>query len=467
VAASQHERFRLVDLAGLAACATRIGVRLPYADDVRVLLSPLQLAGRRLPNRFAVQPMEGCDAEPDGAPGPLTLRRYQRYAAGGSGLIWYEATAVTQEGRANPRQLWITAANVGAFRTLVNETRAAARDCWGTAHDPLLILQLTHSGRYARPDGRPRPVIAQHNPILDPRLGIGPDYPLVTDAELNRLQDAFVSAAELAAAAGFDGVDIKACHGYLVSELLGAFTRPHSRYGGPFENRARFLLEVVQRIRAQVPAVFVTSRFNAHDGLPHPHGFGNDEEALTEACELARRLRALACPVLNVSLGNPYYNPHFGRPYDSPIAWAATPDEHPLAGVARLLQAAATVQRAVPDVPVIGAGYSWLRHLFPHVAAAVVSAGNAALVGLGRMALAYPDFVKDLAQNGALDPKKTCTACSGCSQIMRDGGRAGCRVRDPEIYAKEYREGRARAVSQSKTGPTQSSGPAPAEASRS
>ncbi len=411
--------------------------------------------------------MEGCDAEPDGAPGPLTLRRYQRYAAGGSGLIWYEATAVTQEGRANPRQLWITAANVGAFRTLVNETRAAARDCWGTAHDPLLILQLTHSGRYARPDGRPRPVIAQHNPILDPRLGIGPDYPLVTDAELNRLQDAFVSAAELAAAAGFDGVDIKACHGYLVSELLGAFTRPHSRYGGPFENRARFLLEVVQRIRAQVPAVFVTSRFNAHDGLPHPHGFGNDEEALTEACELARRLRALACPVLNVSLGNPYYNPHFGRPYDSPIAWAATPDEHPLAGVARLLQAAATVQRAVPDVPVIGAGYSWLRHLFPHVAAAVVSAGNAALVGLGRMALAYPDFVKDLAQNGALDPKKTCTACSGCSQIMRDGGRAGCRVRDPEIYAKEYREGRARAVSQSKTGPTQSSGPAPAEASRS
>ncbi len=411
--------------------------------------------------------MEGCDAEPDGAPGPLTLRRYQRYAAGGSGLIWYEATAVTQEGRANPRQLWITAANVGAFRTLVNDTRAAARDCWGTAHEPLLILQLTHSGRYARPDGRPRPVIAQHNPILDPRLGIGPDYPLVTDAELNRLQDAFVSAAELAAAAGFDGVDIKACHGYLVSELLGAFTRPHSRYGGPFENRARFLLEVVQRIRAQVPAVFVTSRFNAHDGLPHPHGFGNDEEALTEACELARRLRALACPVLNVSLGNPYYNPHFGRPYDSPIAWAATPDEHPLAGVARLLQAAATVQRAVPDVPVIGAGYSWLRHLFPHVAAAVVSAGNAALVGLGRMALAYPDFVKDLAQNGALDPKKTCTACSGCSQIMRDGGRAGCRVRDPEIYAKEYREGRARAVSQSKTGPTQSSGPAPAEASRS
>ncbi|HPC23054.1 MAG: hypothetical protein KBH81_00625 [Phycisphaerae bacterium] len=467
MAASQHERFRLVDLAGLAACATRIGVSIPYSDDVRVLLSPLQLAGRRLPNRFAVQPMEGCDAEPDGAPGPLTLRRYQRYAAGGSGLIWYEATAVTQEGRANPRQLWITAANVGAFRTLVNETRAAARDCWGTAHDPLLILQLTHSGRYARPDGRPRPVIAQHNPILDPRLGIGPDYPLVTDAELNRLQDAFVSAAELAAAAGFDGVDIKACHGYLVSELLGAFTRPHSRYGGPFENRARFLLEVVQRIRAQVPAVFVTSRFNAHDGLPHPHGFGNDEEALTEACELARRLRALACPVLNVSLGNPYYNPHFGRPYDSPIAWAATPDEHPLAGVARLLQAAATVQRAVPDVPVIGAGYSWLRHLFPHVAAAVVSAGNAALVGLGRMALAYPDFVKDLAQNGALDPKKTCTACSGCSQIMRDGGRAGCRVRDPEIYAKEYREGRARAVSQSKTGPTQSSGPAPAEASRS
>jgi 2,4-dienoyl-CoA reductase-like NADH-dependent reductase (Old Yellow Enzyme family) len=461
-AQSRHERSQLDDHAALARCADQLSVTIPFSDDLRILFSPLDVAGRRLPNRFAVQPMEGCDAEPDGAPGPLTGRRYRRYAAGGSGLIWFEATAVMPEGRANPRQLWITADNVGAFRRLVDETRA----CSSQKHDVLLILQLTHSGRYARPDGTPRPIVAQHNPALDsqgkkvsgtfcaqhPPGRPGKRFltpfspPLISDAELDQLQEAFVRAAELAAAAGFDGVDIKACHGYLVSELLAAFARPDSRYGGPFENRTRFLLEVVARIRAHIPRVFVTSRFNVHDGLPYPYGFGADAEEWAEPLELARRLRALGCPVLNISLGNPYYNPHFGRPYDLPVAGTATPDEHPLVGVARLLRATAVVQRAVPDVPVVGTGYSWLRHLFPHVAAGVVAQGGVALVGLGRLALAYPDYVKDLAEKGALDPDKTCAACSGCSQMMHDGGRVGCRVHDSDIYAEEYRQGRARAA---------------------
>ena len=441
---SHHERFQLADPAALARCASQLGVTIPLADDVGALFSPLTIAGRRVRNRFATQPMEGCDAEPDGAPGPLTLRRYRRFAAGGSGLIWFEATAVTLEARANPCQLWITPDNVGAFRRLVDETRASAPHTH-PASDTLLILQLTHSGRYARPDRTPQPLIAQHNPVLDARQHLDAEYPLISDAALDQLQDAFVHAAELAAAAGFDGVDIKACHGYLVSELLAAFTRTDSRYGGPFENRSRFLLDVTARIRAQVPSLIVTSRFSGGDGLPYPHGFGADAE-LTEPIELARRLRALGCPLLNVSLGNPYFNPHYGRPYDLPVAGATPPDEHPLAGVARLLHAAAVIQRAVPDVPLVGTGYSWLRHLFPYVAAGALAQGNVALIGLGRLALAYPDCVNDLAAHGTLTPEKTCNACSGCTQIMRDGGFVGCRVRDSEIYAREYRLGRARAA---------------------
>ncbi|HNQ22862.1 MAG TPA: hypothetical protein PKK06_07195 [Phycisphaerae bacterium] len=443
---SRHERFQLGSHADLTCCADRLGVAIPFSEDIQILFSPLDVAGYRLPNRFVVQPMEGCDADPDGAPGQLTFRRYQRFAAGGSGLIWFEATAVIAEGRANPRQLGLTPANVGAFRRLVEETRAAAAE----KQELLLVLQLTHSGRYARPEGTPRPVIAQHNPLLDARMGLDPDHPLISDAELDQLQEAFVGAAKLAAGAGFDGVDIKACHGYLVSELLAAFGRTDSRYGGPFENRAGFLLDVVGRIRAEVPGLLVTSRLGVHDGLPYPYGFGADVETLAEPVEVAERLRALGCPVLNVSLGNPYYNPHVGRPYDSPVAGAAAPDEHPLVGVARLLHAAAVIQRAVPDVPVVGSGYSWLRQLFPHVAAGAIAAGDAALVGLGRLALAYPDWVRDLAANGALAPDKVCTTCSGCSQIMRDGGRAGCRVRDSGIYAKEYRQGRAQAAGRKK-----------------
>lgn len=440
---TRHERFRLGDREDLARCARRLGVTIPFSDDIQVLFSALDVAGRRLPNRFAIQPLEGCDAEPDGAPGPLTARRYRRFAAGGCGLIWFEAAAVTPEARANPRQLWITTANVGAFRRLVDETRA----CSNQRHDVLLVLQLTHSGRYSRPDGSPRPIIAQHNPVLDSRMGLGADQPLISDTELDRLQEAFVHAAELAAAAGFDGVDVKACHGYLVSELLAAFGRPESRYGGPsLEHRTHFLLETVQRIRERVPNLLITSRFSVCDGLPRPYGFGADADDFAEPVELARRLHAQGCPLLNVSLGNPYYNPHFGRPYDMPLAGAAVPDEHPLVGVARLLRAAAVIQRAVRAVPVVGTGFSWLRRLFPHVAAGAIARGDAALVGLGRLALAYPDCVRDLETTGVLAPDRMCTTCSGCSQIMRDGGHVGCRVRDSDIYAPEYRQGRALAA---------------------
>lgn len=446
---SQHERFRFATREALSQKIRELGVDIPLSDDVGILLVPVDVGGRKVPNRFAVQPMEGRDGRADGSPGPLTFRRYQRYAAGGSGLIWFEATAVAPEGRGSPAQLYLHEANVGEFRQLVTETRAAARRSFGAVNEPLLIVQLTHCGRYSKPDGKRRPIIAHHSPVLGPLAGISPRHPLIADDELDRLQEAYLHAAELAAAAGFDGVDIKACHGYLVSELLAAFTRVNSRYGGPFENRTRFLLEIATRIRQRVPDLIVTSRFSAFDGIPRPFGFGTDEqdpprEDLAEPQELARCLRAAGCPLLNVSLGNPYYVPHYGRPFDKPLAGARCPDEHPLVSVARLLRTAATVQQVVPDVPIVGTGYSWLRQYIPNVGAGVIKAGGAAIVGLGRGAFAYPDCVKDLAQHGAFDAKKACAACSRCSQIMRDGGCVGCVVHDQEIYAKQYGEGRSR-----------------------
>ncbi|MFH1748883.1 MAG: hypothetical protein ABIG44_17770 [Planctomycetota bacterium] len=434
-----HERFKIKDKAALLHKARELGVDVPFSDDIDILFTPIDIAGRRVPNRFAIQPMEGRDAEPDGSPGTLTFRRYRRFAAGGSGLIWFEATAVVPEGRASPAQLCISRANVDIFRRLVEQTRAAARESSGDARDVLLVLQLTHAGRYCQPDGSPRPVIAQHSPILDPRTSIAPEHPLVSDTELDRLQEAYLGAADLAATAGFDGVDIKACHGYLVSELLASFTRANSRYGGSFENRARLLLEVAARIRENVPGVLVTSRVGAHDGIPHPYGFGADQadppaEDLAEPKELARRLRTLGCSLLNVSIGNPYYNPHYGRPFDQPVAGAKPPNEHPLVGVARLLRITAELQQAVPDLPIVGTGYSWLRRFFPNVGAAIVGSGQAAFVGLGRQAFAYPDCVKDLAERGALIPRKACVACSGCTQRMRDGGSTGCIVHDRDVY---------------------------------
>lgn len=443
-------RLNFSDRDALLEKARELGVEIPYDDDIGVLLEPITIGDRRLANRMVVQPMEGCDANAEGAPTDLTFRRYRRYGSGGSAVIWFEATAVEVAGRSSPRQLLIRKENVADLERLTSETRRAARERFGSDHPVLLLLQLTHAGRYARPNGSPRPLIAQRNRVLDERMGLPSDHPLVGDDELDRLQDVFVEAARCAAAAGFDGVDVKACHGYLVSELLGAFSRGGSRYGESFENRTRFLREVIARIRDARPELLVTSRFSAWDGIPYPFGFGcgvgeDPEEDFTGPMQLATSLRELGCPLLNVSIGNPYYAPHYGRPFNKPVVGGARAPEHPLEAVARLLRVAGIMQAAVPNVPVVGTGYSWLQQHMPHVGAAIVRAKKAALIGLGRCAFAYPDAVLDLMETGHLDAARVCVACSCCSQLMRDGGCAGCVVRDGGIYATEYRKARRRA----------------------
>jgi 2,4-dienoyl-CoA reductase-like NADH-dependent reductase (Old Yellow Enzyme family) len=324
-----------------------------------------------------------------------------------------------------------------AFRKLAARIRDAAVGDWGPDHEPLLILQLTHSGRFAKPDGKPAPLIVHRSPVLDPLQSLPFDYPVLTDEALSEIQDDFVNAADLAASAGFDGVDIKACHGYLVSELLASFTRMGSRYGGPFENRTRFLIDTVRRIRQEVPRLLVTCRLSVADMVPFPYGFGMDPNRrrspnLKEAKELMTLLAKEGVRFLALSMGVPAWKPHFGRPFDRPLPGASVPDEHPLEGVARHLRFAGELQRACPRLQVVGPGYSWLRRFFPNVGAAMVEDGDTALIGLGRAALAYPDFPKDLASRGRLNARKVCTTCSLCSDLLRRQKRVGCVVRDPE-----------------------------------
>jgi 2,4-dienoyl-CoA reductase-like NADH-dependent reductase (Old Yellow Enzyme family) len=434
-----HARFRFRSSADLGSKAVELGFDLPFEEDLSALFESLTVAGRVLPNRLAVLPMEGADAESSGAPSEMTFRRYRRFAGGGSGLIWFEATAVRPDGRSNPRQLMLAEETVAAFSRLVEETRAAAAPVSGTTGRPLLILQLTHSGRFSKPAGAPRPVIAHRSPYLDTLHGLPPDYPLVTDRELESVRDDLVEGAELAAAAGFDGVDIKACHGYLLSELLAAHTRAGSRYGGPFENRTRLLLETVRTIRRDDPGLLLTSRMSATDTVPFPYGFGMDPDSpatpsLKEPLALVSKLVEAGVRLLAYSLGIPYWKPQYGRPFDTPIPGGQVPDEHPLEGVARHLRAAAEIQRAHPEVPVVGAGYTWLRRFFPQVAAAMVRAGRTAVVGLGRGALAYPDLAADLAAKGTLNSRKVCTTCSLCSLFLRQGRPSGCALRDAAAY---------------------------------
>lgn len=432
-----HRRFTYRDPSQLRADIASLDLAIPWEDDPGLLLDPLRIGVHTVPNRLAIQPMEGFDAAPGGGPAELAFRRYRRYGAGGAGTIWCEATAVVEEGRSNPQQLWLHDGNVADFARLVEATRAATAG-FSPRHEPLLILQLTHSGRWSRPGMDRRPVIVHHHRMIDALVGVDDSHPVVSDDALDRLQDAFVHTAGLAAAAGFDGVDVKACHGYLVSELLAGYTR-NGKYGGSFENRSRFLLEVLGRIREAHPGLIATSRLNVFDGLPYPYGFGvrrddADRHDPEEPLRLLRLLRGLGCALANISLGVPYTRPHLGRPYNRAVPGSPSAPEHPLVGIARFLQVTGGLQHALPDFPLIGSGYSWLRHFFPNVAAAVIRGGGASIVGVGRMGFAYPDFARDLVEHGAMDHRKSCVGCSGCSELMKAGERSGCVVRDADLY---------------------------------
>ncbi|MBE0536698.1 MAG: FAD-dependent oxidoreductase [Phycisphaerae bacterium] len=426
-------------------------------EDVSLLAEPVRVSGLTLPNSLAVHPMEGCDGDAEGRPEPLTFRRYERFAAGGAGLIWAEAIAVAPEGRANPRQLWLNAESKDRFATMLRRARKAAQ-CNGPDHRPVIVAQLTHSGRYSKPQGAAHPLIGQRDPYRDPlkpqlapdmhaASALPADWSTVTDAYLDELQAAYVAAARLAFEVGFDAVDIKSCHGYLINELLACRQR-EGRYGGSFENRTRFLLEVIDRVHGELGAdkpVFV--RLGVYDAIPFPYGWGVSEKDymtpdLSEPKKLIGLLRGRGVKMINVTIANPYYNPHFGRPFNEPVTGGYASPEHPLVGVSRLIRLTGEIQQAFADVAIVGTGYSWLRTLMPHVAAATKAAGKATVIGAGRLGFAYPEFARDIVQKGRLAPEKVCVGCSACTQIMRDGGKAGCVVRDNAVYGPIFRRGR-------------------------
>jgi 2,4-dienoyl-CoA reductase-like NADH-dependent reductase (Old Yellow Enzyme family) len=438
-----HRPFRFRTAEGLLRKAEALGLDLPFDREIDWLLHPTQIASRRVPNRMAVQPMEGVDSHPDGSPGELAFRRYRRYAEGGSGLIWFEATSVVPDGRSNPHALVLTRDTQPAFRALVDATRTAAEAAFGPAHRPFLVLQLTHAGRFSEPGGQHVIRGACANPHLDPPHA---EIAMWRDDEIDALRDVFVDRIRLATEAGFDAVDVKACHGYLVSELLGAHTRTDSRYGGPFENRCRLLLDVVAGARDVVPDARIAVRLNGSDLVPHPYGFGmatdgSDSIDLAEPRALVRDLVACGCCLINVTAGVPRYASHIGRPFDRPVSGGAVPPEHPLIGEARLIGLADAIQQACAPVPVVGTGYSWLRQFWPNVGAAVLRRGMATFIGLGRGAFAYPDAPRDLMTRGAVDRKKCCTTCSRCTEMMHRGTMTGCVVHDRAVYPSSVAQG--------------------------
>ena len=421
-------RFGYKSAGDISKRAAELGVHIGLSDNFGALAQRVQVEpGLTLKNALAVHPMEAFDSRLDGAPDELTVRRYTRFAESGAGLIWFEAVAVQPDALTAPRQLMITEQNLDEYKKLVGLIK-------NIAPEAKLVIQLTHSGRFSKP----APVIAAHNATLNTRMMLAPDYPCVSDDYLKRVEDNFEVAGVLSQEAGFDAVDIKACHRYLFAELLGAFNRP-GEYGGPYENRTRIYKNCIARAKSRL-GIAVCTRLGISDVIPYPDGFATTESGevdLAESLRLVGEINKLGVNLINITMGTPYYNPHINRPYNLNVGGAAPPS-HPLANLASFIKHIATVQQAYPDISCVGTGYSYLRQFAINAAAYSLEHKLAKIIGFGRGAFAYHKFAHDMLA-GFMDSRKCCVTCSKCTEIMRAGGTTGCPVRDTEVYMPIYR----------------------------
>ncbi|MCI0684911.1 MAG: NADH:flavin oxidoreductase [Gemmataceae bacterium] len=458
--------FKFHALTDLEDECRRLGLALQFSADFAPLFQPVRVGPHVAGNTFCIQPMEGCDGTSDGQPDELTFRRYQRFGAGGAKLIWGEATAVADEARANPRQLLINEHTAPGLEKMLRVCREAHRTALGRDDDLVVGLQLTHSGRYSFQ----KPLIAVHDPILDQRIvidkatgkTIDATYPPLDDDYLKHLVDHYVAAARLAHRIGYQFIDIKQCHRYLLSELLAARSRP-GPYGGSLENRTRLARDIIVAIRSAVPGLTIATRINVYDCIPYRKQAGTNagepcpwtaplecawgtnpqnplEPDLNEPLQWIVEMTRLGVACVNVSMGNPYASMHVIRPYEYPPPDGYETPEHPLCGVDRHVRLAEQMQRAVPRIPVVGSGYSYLQEFLVHAGAANVRDGRVAFVGAGRATLAQPDFVKQLMDHGKLDRKRICRTFSYCTALMRSKHNelgqyaTGCPPFDKEVY---------------------------------
>ncbi len=435
-----HEKFHYKSLADVQAKAEELGVLLPFASDTHILAEPLKVGNLVFPNRLGIAPMEGADSTPDGSPSDFTTRRYVREAEGGSSIIWFEAISIVEEGRSSKTQLLLTRENLDSYKKLTQTVKEAGLRANGYA--PYLVMQANHSGRYSNPDNTPRPMIAYRHPELE-QYRAADDSCIVTDDYLKALEEKFGEAAYLAKEAGFDAIDIKSCHGYLLAELSSAYNRP-GLYGGSYENRTRLLKNGIRAAKVYEDNSFmVTSRLGIYDGYAYPYGFGVSRGSgltpdLAEPTRLVKELHEeLGLSMIDLTMGNPYATTHVTRPFDS---GKYAPDEHPFIGLDRMIHGIGAVKKAVPGITVWASAPTYLRQYADLYTAGAVEQGLCDGMLFGRMAFAAPDFANEIVKEGRINPKRVCMTCGMCGDLIRAHKPTGCVVRDGATFKPFYKE---------------------------
>lgn len=339
------------------------------------LLSPLDLGFTTLPNRVLMGSMHvGLEEAEHGFERMAAF--YAERARGGVGLIVTGGIAPNEAGRPWDGGAKLTTAEEVAEHRLITD---AVHEAGGR-----IAMQILHFGRYAYHPGLVAP-----SPLKAPISPFAPNE--LTDAEVEQTVEDYVRCAELAKEAGYDGVEVMGSEGYLINEFIAAATNQRTdRWGGSYENRVRFPLEIVRRIRERVGAEFIlVYRLSMLDLIP-------GGSTLDEVVALAKEIEAAGATIINTGIGW-----HEAR---IPTIATSVPRGAYTWVTKRLMGAV--------SVPLVTSN----RINTPEVAEEILAGGRADMVSMARPFLADPDFVA----KAAADRAETINTCIGCNQACLD-----------------------------------------------
>ncbi len=395
------------------------------------LFTPLKIGTRTAPNRIAINAMECCDALENGDPSPATYERYENLFKGKAGIIVLEAITPQYEFISRKHQLSIKEHNLPALKKFVAHLKAINPEA-------ILLFQITHSGEISHPG------FSQRIRVTKTPLPGYEDAILVGEKEIEKVIEDYVLGARLAHEAGADGVDLKLCHGYLGSQILRPFNKDDWKYGGKWENRRQFAIDIYDRVRETVrdDTFILGSKISIYEGFPGGCGTMGPDSAtmnLTESIDLVKQLEAHGAHYILQSAGSPSHTLDLAHPD------IRTPD---YAYIHFFFQKTYR-DNLKPETAVIGSGYTIYRDGKAKFNA--VKPENNSLrfwgnknigdhvvdaVAIGRQSFADPFLPVKMMENRDAEIK-WCTLCDHCVEFLIRQYAVGCATFDKR-FTQQY-----------------------------
>ena len=374
--------------------------------ELKHLFEQLIVKGMELRNRLVMPPMVTNFASEDGAVNRQMIDYYIERAQGGTGLIIVEMSYPHPTGKGFPCMLGVYN---DAFIPGLNELAEAIKSYGACA-----ALQIGHAGRQTRSEITGHRILAPSGIPLKGTVEIPKEMSM---EEIQEIIHAFGTAALRAKRAGFDAVELHGTHGYLLNEFLSPYTNKRTdAYGGSFDNRLRFPIEVIQEVRSKAGETYpIIFRLCANEYIEGEEGI-----TLDLAKKIAPRLVEAGIDILHITGGMYETREHLVQPLYYNQGYH--------------VYLAEGIKQVVHTTPVITAG----SITDPYMADKILEEGKADLIAMGRGLIADPMFLKK-AKEGRIKEIRRCVRCNECVGRLRSGCRISCTV-NPVVGKETYSE---------------------------